>query len=130
MFNVRCFPRVSMAEQARITSVEAIEAFRAALVLFLSQARPSLEEVSGEVARCGAWLQHDQRRFWENELRVRRKKLEEAQQEFFSARMSNFQESTGLQQMAVQRWQRSVREVEEKLATLKKWDRELEKRRQ
>src|SRR6185369_15827719 len=119
-----------MADQAKITSVEAIEAFRAALVIFMSQARPAMEEVSGEVARCGAWLQHDQRRFWENELRGRRKKLEEAQQELFSARMSNFQETTGLQQMAVQRWQRSVREAEEKLGILKKWDRELENRSQ
>jgi hypothetical protein len=119
-----------MAEQAKITSVEAIESFRAALVLFLSQARPALEEVSGEVTRCAGWLQHDQRRFWETEMRKRHKKLEEAQQELFSAKMSNFQESTALHQMAVQRWQRSVREAEEKLAILKKWDRELENRSQ
>jgi hypothetical protein len=119
-----------MAEQAQVTSVEAIESFRAALILFLSQARPMLEEVSGEIVRSKAWLQNDQRRTWESELNRRRKKLEEAQQELFSARMSNFQETTSLQLMAVQRWQRAVREAEEKLATLKKWDRELENRSQ
>jgi hypothetical protein len=117
-----------MAEQAKITSVEAIESFRAALILYLSQARPALEEVSAEITRSKSWLQHDQRRFWENEMRQRRKKLDEAQQELFSARISNFQEATSLQQMAVNRWQRSVREAEEKLAQLKKWDRELENR--
>ncbi len=117
-----------MAEQAQVTSVEAIEQFRAALVIYLSQARPALEEVSAEIARAKAWLQNDQRRFWENELRQCRKKLEEAQQELFSARISNFQEATSLQQMAVNRWQRTVREAEEKLARLKKWDRELENR--
>jgi len=117
-----------MAEQAKVTSVEAIEQFRAALILFLSSARPALEEVSAEIARAKSWLQNDQRRFWENELRVRQRKLEEAQQELFSARLSSFQETTSLQQMAVNRWQRAAREAEEKIARLKKWDRELENR--
>jgi len=117
-----------MAEQAKITSVEAIETFRAALILYLSQARPALEEVSAELIRTKTWLQNDQRRTWETELRKRQKKMEEAQQELFSARLSSFQETTSLQVMAVQRWQRGVREAEEKIARLKKWDRELENR--
>jgi len=117
-----------MAEQAKITSVEAIDSFRAALVLYLSRARPALEEISAEIVRVRTWLQNDQCRLWENELRVRRRKLEEAQQELFSARISSFQESTSLQSMAVQRWQRSVREAEEKLARLKRWEQELDNR--
>jgi len=117
-----------MAEQAQITSVEAIELFRAALILFTSRARAALEEVSSEVLRTKQWLENDQRRFLENELRVRAKKLEQAQQELFSARLSSFQETTMLQQMAVNRAQRTVRETEEKLARLKKWNREIQNR--
>ena len=70
-----------MATQAKITSVEAIELFRAALIVFTSQARPALEEISGEGTRTRVWLEHDQRRFWQNELRQRNKKLEQTQQE-------------------------------------------------
>jgi predicted nucleic acid-binding Zn-ribbon protein len=117
-----------MAQQAQITSVEAIELFRAALILFTGQARASLEEVSGEVLRAKQWLENDQRRLLENDLRVRAKKLEEARQELFSARISSFQETTSLQQLAVQRAQRAARETEEKLARLKKWDREIQNR--
>jgi len=117
-----------MAEQAQITSVEAIESFRAALIVFTGQARAALEEVSSEVLRARLWLENDQRRFLENELRVRVLKLEQARQELFNARLSNFQVPTSLQQMAVNRAQRAVREVEEKLARVKKWDRELENR--
>jgi hypothetical protein len=117
-----------MAEQAKITSVEAIEQFRAALILFLSNARPALEEVSAEIARAKAWLQHDQRRLWETEFRQRQRKLEEAQQELFNARLSSFQETTSLQQMSVNKWQRAVRDAEEKLMRIKKWERELENR--
>ena len=58
-----------MATQAKITSVEAIELFRAALIVFTSQARPALEEVSSEMTRTRLWLENDQRRFWENERR-------------------------------------------------------------
>jgi hypothetical protein len=117
-----------MATQAKITSVEAIELFRAALIVFTSQARPALEEVSNEGLRTRLWLENEQRRFWENERRIRGRKLEQAQQELFNARLSQFQESTSLQLMAVHRAQQAVREAEEKLARLKKWDRELENR--
>lgn len=117
-----------MATQANIRSVEAIELFRAALIVFVSQARPALEEVSGEGLQMRLWLENDQRRFWENERRVRSKKLEQAQQELFSARLSQFQDSASLQIMAVHRAQQAVREAEEKLVRLKRWDRELENR--
>jgi hypothetical protein len=117
-----------MATQAQITSVEAIELFRAALIVFTSQARPALEEISGEMTHTRQWLQHDQRRFWEHERRIRAKKLEQAQQELFSARLSQFNDSTSLQIMAVHRAQHALRVAEEKLAQLKKWDRELENR--
>jgi hypothetical protein len=117
-----------MATQAKITSVEAIELFRAALIVFTSQARPALEEVSSEVMRSRLWLQHDQRRFWENDLRQQNKKLEQAQQELLTARLSDFQESTSLQQMTVRRIRQAVTVAEEKLKLLKRWDRELDNR--
>jgi hypothetical protein len=117
-----------MATQANITSVEAIELFRAALILFTSQARPALEEVSSEVMRARLWLENDQWRFWENELRQRNKKLEQAQSELLTARMSDFQETTSLQQMSVRRSRQSVEKAGEKLKMLKKWDRDLENR--
>jgi len=117
-----------MAEQAQVTSVEAIESFRASLILFLSKVRPTLEEVSDEVMRLQVWLQNDQRRYWEGELRKRGLKLEEARQELFNAALSHLQQATALQHMAVQRAQRSVRDAEDKLDTVKKWERELEDR--
>jgi len=117
-----------MAERAQVTSVEAIESFRASLIVFLSKVRPTLEEVSDEVLRLQFWLQNDQRRHWENELRQRGLKLEEAKREMFNTALSHLQEATALQHMAVQRAQRAVRDAEAKLDTLKKWGRELEDR--
>ena len=117
-----------MADRAQVTSVEAVESFRAALIVFLTKARAVLEEACDEVLRTRQWVQNDQRRLWEHEMKVRARKLEEARAELFRAKLSQFQASTTLQQMAVHRADRALREAEAKLAVLKKWDRELENR--
>ena len=117
-----------MAERAQVTSFEAVESFRADLIVFLSRARAVLEEASDDVLRTRLWVQNDQRRLWEGETRVRYRKLEEARSELFNAKLSQFQDSTALQLMAVQRAERAAREAEAKLALLKKWDRDLENR--
>ena len=117
-----------MADRAQVTSVEAIEAFRSALVVYLSKARPALEEMGAEVQRAKQWLQNDQRRLWENEMKVRSKKLERAQAELFSVSMSKFQEVSAAQQLLVHRAKAAVEQAQGKLAMLKKWDRELDNR--
>ncbi len=117
-----------MPGQAKVTSVDALEAFRAALILFLSKARPTLEEISAEVIRTRVWLESDRQRYWDQESRRRQKDLEQAQQELFNARCSNLREVTASQQMAVRRAQAAVREAEEKRRLLKKWCREFDDR--
>jgi len=117
-----------MADRAQVTSVEAIEAFRSALVIYLSKSRPALEEMSNEVARAKQWLQNDQRRKWEGEMKARTKKLERAQAELFSVSMSKIQEVSSAQQLLVRRAKQAVDEAQEKIAMLKKWDHELENR--
>jgi hypothetical protein len=117
-----------MPGQAQITSVEAIEAFRAQLVVYLAQMRPVLDEVSNEAMRTRAWLEDDRKRYWTQELKKRNRKLEEAKQELFTATLSKMGEATSLHQMAVQRASRAVREVEDKLVVIRKWERELENR--
>jgi hypothetical protein len=117
-----------MSQQAQITSVEAIAAFRAQLVVYLAQMRPVLEEVTGEVLRTRTWVEDDRRRFWQQEFRRRSQRLEDARQELFSASLSRLGEATSVHQMAVQRAQRDLRAVEEKLVLLKKWGQELDNR--
>lgn len=114
-----------MPGQAQITSIEAIEAFRAQLVVYLAQMRPALDEIGTEVMRTRAWLEDDRERYWQQEMRKRGRKLEDAKQELFTASMSKLG-SSSFQQMAVQRAQRDVREAEEKLIIIKKWGRDLE----
>ena len=60
-----------MPDRAHVTSVEALESFRANLIVYLSKARPTLDEVSSDVQRIQGWLENEQRTHWENELRRR-----------------------------------------------------------
>jgi hypothetical protein len=117
-----------MAETANITSLDAVEAFHAGLVVYMGKTRPLLEEIAGEIIRMRQWLEDDQRRHWENQLRIRSRKLEEARAELFNATLSKLSTTTALSQMAVQRAERAVRESEAKLKMVRKWNRELENR--
>jgi hypothetical protein len=115
-----------MSNQAQITSIESLETFRSDLVVFFRQKQPVMDEAGGEVIRMKFWLQNEQRELWENQARRRRRQLEDAQAELLNARLSRLQVSSSAQQLAVHRAKRAVQETEEKLALLKKWDRELE----
>ena len=117
-----------MAERAQVTSVEAVESFRADLIVFQTKVRAGLEEVCDEVLRTKTWVQIDRGRYWTAEARRRSGKLEKARADLSSARLSQFQESTTLHLMMVQRTERADREAKAKMAVLKKWDRELENR--
>lgn len=114
-----------MPERAHVTSVEALEAFRASLVIYVTKARPTLEEVSADATRTRLWLENEQRVRWEGEVRRRTRVLEDAQAALFSARVATLREETSAEQMAVHRAKRALVEAEEKLKVLKYWNREF-----
>ena len=60
-----------MSERAQVRSVEAIESFRAKLIVFMTKARTDVEEVSDEVQRVRVWLESDRRTHWDRECRKR-----------------------------------------------------------
>jgi hypothetical protein len=117
-----------MPERAHVTAVDALEAFRSALIIYLSKARPTLDEVSAEVTRTRMWLEDEQRTHWENQQRRRARALQEAQAALFSSRLSTFREASASEQMAVHRAKRAFDEAEDKLRIIKKWNRDFENR--
>lgn len=117
-----------MVDRAQVSSLEAVEAFRSALLVYISKARPTLEEVSAEVLRTRIWLENDQRTYWENELRRRTRTLEQAQQALFSSRLSQLRDESSSEMLAVHRAKRALEEAETKLRVLKRWNREFETR--
>lgn len=117
-----------MPDQAHVTSLEALEKFRASLITYLTKARPALEEVSSEILRTRLWLQNDQRSHWESQMRRRAKELEMAQAALSTARFSNLRDATTSEVMAVKKARRNMEEGEVKMRSLKLWNRDYDNR--
>jgi len=117
-----------MSERAKVTSLEAIENFRAQLIIYRDKAGRALDEVSDAVTRTRLWLEHDRPEHWNNHIRRLNRELEQRQQELFSARLSTFSESSIVQQMAVQKARQAIRDAEAKLRAVKNWDRQFDHR--
>jgi chromosome segregation ATPase len=115
-----------MATRANITSVEAIESFRANLIVYLSKAKPALEEVSAEIVRTRIWLQGPQRTHWEGVVKKLARELEEAKAALFSSKISNLREVSSAEQLAVTKAKRKMDEADSKLRILRRWDRDFD----
>lgn len=112
-----------MSTKANISSIDALATFRAQLIVALEKLTTAVDDASDDVSRTRVWLQHEQRMFWEGELKRRAKILEMAQQELFSSRISSLEPSTLDRQMAVRKAKNAVDEAMTKLQVLKKWNR-------
>jgi hypothetical protein len=117
-----------MTQQAHVSSVDAIEAFRANLLTYASKARPLLEEACDEVSRTRQWLEHDRSTYWENQVRRRSRILEDAQAALFSARLSNLRDARMAEQMVVVKARASLNEAQEKVARIQKWNRDFDQK--
>src|SRR5580704_9236915 len=115
-----------MPDRAHVTSLDAVKAFKSNLIVYLSKARPTLEEIGSEILRLRLWLQNDAITHWEGELRRRSRKLEDAQQALFSARIASLRDPTSAEVMAVTRAKRAVDEAELKLRTIRRWTRNFD----
>ena len=117
-----------MSERAKVTSLEAIEVFRARLIIYRDKAGRVLDEAGEDVIRTRVWLQTDRVTFWEGQIRRRAKELEMRQQELFSAQLSGMRDASFVQQQAVQRARRAIGEAEGKLHIVKQWNRQYDQR--
>lgn len=118
-----------MGNQAKVTSTDAIEQFRASLIIFRGKAHRSLDDSVDEVRRTRLWLQHDQRMHWEGEFRKRSRVLAQAEQELMSARLSggaSHGTALGVRQANVNKAKHALEEAEAKLRNVKGWNQNFE----
>jgi len=110
-----------MSEKANVSSIDALEAFRADLIRFIEKARVALEDAEGEVRRTRNWLDGDRTIHWKRRLKQCAKQLEQAEAELYNARIVRPEESHSFLRIAVAKAKRGVEEAEEKLRVLKHW---------
>jgi hypothetical protein len=115
-----------MADLAKVKSVESLEYFRAALITFHDKAKKALSSAEGAVKKARYWVEQEQWNSWSIELRKRTRHLELAEQELFSAKLSEHRDAM-LEQKAVRRCKAAVEEAELKLRAIKRWTREFDR---
>ena len=117
-----------MPERAKVTSLEAIEAFRAKLVVYREKASRVLDEINDEVTRTRLWLQQDRRAHCEAEIRRCHREVEQRQQELFSQRIAILDNPVDVQQAAVRKARQRLHEAEAKQVRVRQWDRNYDQR--
>ena len=117
-----------MSDQVRISSIDALEAFRADLVQYIAKARVALEDMEGDVRRTQTWLDADRVQYWGGQIKAWTKKLEQAEQELYSANLTSPQSANAFQKMAVTKAKRNLEQAEEKMRVVKKWRQTFENR--
>ena len=117
-----------MPDRARVTSIEAIEAFRNQLILFRDRAGRVLDEVSEHLTRTHNWLEHDRQIHWQNEIRRLQRQLEQRQQELFTAQLSALRGTPLAEQMAVQRARQALETAQDRARRVRFWQQQFEPR--
>ena len=111
-----------MGIQARVTSIDVLETFRAALIIFVTKARRAADNATDQARRMRAWLQTDQRMHWEGEIRRRKRGLDQAVQELYSVRLAGNSDLVAARQLAVRKARRGVEEAEGRLKNVMRWN--------
>jgi ABC-type transporter Mla subunit MlaD len=111
-----------MPERANITAVDVLETFRSHLIIYLSKARPTLGEVSSDVLRTKVWLV-----YWENQVKRCLRRVDDAQQALFGARMSVLSDATSAELMALRKAKQALEEAQGRLARVKQWIKEFDR---
>ena len=117
-----------MSDQTRISSIESLENFRADLIRYINQARSALEEMVGDVRRTRTWLDTDRIQHWSMQVKRHTKKLEQAEQELYSATLTDPKGNHALQKMTVMKCKRLVEEAEERLRVVQQWRKQFDNR--
>jgi hypothetical protein len=115
-----------MPQTAKVTSIDAIDSFKASLIVYIEKAGCILDDLSDDVVRTRIWLQSDRQLHWKNQTRQRTHELAQAEQELLTARLSGMQEAIKARQMTVNKARLALREAEDRLARVKQWMRQFE----
>lgn len=114
----------AMNQSANVTSIEAVHAFRAAMVKFEEDARDSIVSLELEIRRAVNWIEVDRRRYWpaqvkkaSEEMAQARNALERCQLKYGSEEAPSCYE----QKKNYERARRRLRYCEDQVRLVKQW---------
>jgi hypothetical protein len=114
-----------MANAARVESVDALKAFRVALLKFAESANVALSGAESDIQRTLTWLETEQMTFWQGQIRKRHELCERAKEALRMKKL--YKDSSGRspsaveEEKAVRLAQQRLAEAEQKLGNVKRY---------
>ena len=117
-----------MGQQARVTSVEAIQLFRGSLIEFGDETRDAVEMLILEVRRAIEWLEHDRSRYWPAQVRKASDAVVTARNDLERCELAvraEDRKSCLVEKKALRRAKERLKLCERKVELVKHWKRTL-----
>ena len=112
-----------MALPVDVRSIDVLRSVREAFVLFSEDSSHALDSMESEIRRCVDWLTHDQRIFWQTEVKRRTEKLSSAKAELNRKQITgkSEQKHDSEQREAVREAKHKLEEAHEKVENVARW---------
>lgn len=119
-----------MARSAKLTSVDAVGRFAAAMISFEEETSGALTSLDLAVHRIHEWIHHDRPNYWKQEVRRRRDRLAEARVDLercMAYRATDERPSCHDEKVALETAKRRLRSAEEKTEVVRHWARVIDR---
>jgi hypothetical protein len=107
-----------------VQSLETLQEVHAALVEFGEDARQALGAMDMDIRRLVDWLEHDQRAYWQSQIKLRNQDLTDARSGLHRKKLSQMfghEASTSEQRDLVREAKTRLEDAEERLERLRRW---------
>jgi len=112
-----------MAERARVTNIDELRLFRKGLCEFIEETQQALLLIRSDISRTQAWLERDCLTHWQQMVKRRTKDLSQARNDLQRKEMTS--DRTLEERRALERAKRQLQEAQEKVRTIKRWQKKL-----
>lgn len=119
-----------MSTGAKVRSIDTLREFRVAMSNFGCAASQAMAAVEVEIRRTLDWLQHDQVKFWQQEVRRREDAVGEARQDLSRCLIATTAGGTRAsctdQKVALEKAKKRLDQAREKVEVVKRWGQIIE----
>jgi hypothetical protein len=119
-----------VAGSAKVSSLDGLRDFRAAMVEFQELAKMSLGEVDADLQRTISWLKSDREHYWTSMIRKRGNEVTQAKNDLFRKQLQGREgerPSCVDEKKALEAAQRALLDAEQRLEATKRWQRLLDR---
>jgi hypothetical protein len=113
-----------MSSQASVQSIDALKEFRVALALYGEDTVEALGAVESEVRRTFRWLQEERPAYWQEQIKRRGEKVQQAKAEVFKRKLqqkADYKPAMTEQVENLRKAEASLEDAHKRLTMVRKW---------